>query len=122
MERDETYIKAATERLKLIALGAPEDLNVTRSKKEEPRVPFGQVVEAGFIRPGDTLVSPDGKRRARVRPDGSLLFGDLSGSIHRMGAAAMGATACNGWTYWHIETDTGRTPIDLFRREIRLTL
>ena len=82
-------------------------------------MPFGQVVEAGFIHPGDTLVSPDGKRRARVRPDGSLSFGDLTGSIHRMGAAAMGATACNGWTYWHIERDTGRVPIDLFRREIR---
>ncbi|KAF0179512.1 MAG: modification methylase [Alphaproteobacteria bacterium] len=122
MERDETYIRAAEERLKMIAPGAPEDLKITRSRKEEPRVPFGQVVEAGFIHPGDTLVSPDGKRRARVRPDGSLSFGDQTGSIHRMGAAAMGATACNGWTYWHIETDNGRAPIDLFRREIRLTL
>jgi modification methylase len=54
-----------------------------------------------------------------VRPDGSLSFGEQTGSIHRMGAAAMGATACNGWTYWHIERDTGRVPIDLFRREIR---
>ena len=119
IERDRDYAAAARERIASVAAGAAEDLAVTRSKKEEPRVPFGQVVEAGFIHPGDTLVSPDGKRRARVRPDGSLSFGDLTGSIHRMGAAAMGATACNGWTYWHIERDTGRVPIDLFRREIR---
>lgn len=118
-ERDAGYVKAATQRLAEIAPGAADDLTITRSKKEEPRIPFGQVVEAGFIRPGDTLVSPDGKRRARVRPDGSLAYDGQTGSIHRMGAAAMGATACNGWTYWHIETDTGRAPIDLFRRELR---
>ncbi len=119
LERDPAYVAAAQARIDGVAAGSAEDLAVTRSKKDEPRIPFGQVVEAGFIRPGDTLVSPDGKRRARVRPDGSLAFGDLSGSIHRMGAAAMGATACNGWTYWHIERDTGRVPIDLFRREMR---
>jgi modification methylase len=119
IERDPAYVQAAEARLVGIAPGSSEDLAVTRSKKDEPRIPFGQVVEAGFIRPGDTLVSPDGKRRARVRADGSLAFGDQTGSIHRMGAAAMGATACNGWTYWHIERDTGRVPIDLFRREMR---
>jgi modification methylase len=119
IERDATYVKAATKRIADVAPGSAADLGVTRSKKEEPRIPFGQIVEAGFIRPGDTLVSICGKRRARVRADGSLAFGDLTGSIHRMGAAAMGATACNGWTYWHIERDTGKIPIDLFRREMR---
>ena len=59
---------------------------VTRSKKEEPRVPFGQIVEAGFVRPGDMLVSPDGRAQARVRADGSLALGDITGSIHRIGA------------------------------------
>jgi modification methylase len=122
IERDPAYIKAARKRLRDVAPAAAADLKVTRSKKEEPRVPFGQIIEAGFIRPGDTLVSADGRTRARVRVDGSLAVGDETGSIHRMGAVAMGAPSCNGWAYWHLETDQGPKSIDLFRREIRSQL
>ena len=41
------------------------------------------------------------------------------GSIHRIGAIAADAPACNGWTFWSLETKQGPKPIDLFRREIR---
>ncbi|HEX8902363.1 site-specific DNA-methyltransferase [Vitreimonas sp.] len=118
IERDETYIAGAKARLKKITPAAPEDLAVTRSKKEEPRVPFGQVIEAGHIHPGDWLVAPNGKR-ARVRADGSLAYGDVTGSIHRVGAVVSDAPACNGWTFWSLETKQGPKSIDLFRREIR---
>ena len=119
IERDAAYVKVARRRLEEVAPIAAQDLAVTRSKKEEPRVPFGQIIEAGYIRPGDTLVSLDGRTRARVRADGSLAVGEETGSIHRMGAVAMGAPSCNGWTYWRLETDQGLKSIDLFRREIR---
>jgi modification methylase len=83
-------------------------------------VPFGQIIEAGFLRPGDILVSPDRKHKARIRADGSLAFKEETGSIHRIGAVATNAPACNGWTFWHVETaDQGLKSIDLFRREIR---
>ncbi len=96
---------------------------VTRSKKEEPRVPFGQIIEAGLLHPGAELVSPDRRHRARIRADGSLAIGDMTGSIHRMGAHVTGAPACNGWTFWSVETqDQGLKSIDLFRREIRLQM
>ncbi len=36
-----------------------------------------------------------------------------------MGAAAQGLDACNGWTYWHIETNKGLKPIDVLRAEFR---
>jgi modification methylase len=118
IERDTDYAEAARARLKKVKPAAIEDLAVTRSKKEEPRVPFGQVIEAGFIHPGAWLVAPNGKR-ARVRADGSLALGEATGSIHRMGALACDAPACNGWTFWSLETKQGPKPIDLFRREIR---
>jgi modification methylase len=121
-ERDPTYAAAARARLKEVKPMAAEDLRITGSKKAEPRVPFGQILEAGFVNPGDTLVSPDGRWRARVRADGSLAVGDMTGSIHRVGAAVLEAPACNGWTFWHIDTDTGRKPIDHFRRELRQAL
>ncbi|MFN3482916.1 MAG: site-specific DNA-methyltransferase, partial [Rhabdaerophilum calidifontis] len=73
--------------------------------------------EHGFVNAGDYLISPDGRARARVRADGSIVFRDAAGSIHRVGAIAAGAPACNGWTFWTLERDG--VPIDLFRREIR---
>lgn len=118
IERERQYAEAARARLKTISAAAIEDLAITRSKREEPRVPFGQVIEAGFIHPGAWLVAPNGKR-ARVRADGSLALGEATGSIHRIGAIAAEAPACNGWTFWSLETREGPKPIDLFRREIR---
>jgi modification methylase len=120
IEREAPYAQAARARLAATLAAEAEDLVVTRSKKDEPRVPFGQVIEAGFVRPGDTLISPDGRHRARVRADGSIVIGDVAGSIHRIGAYAANAPACNGWTFWHLERqDQGPMSIDLFRREIR---
>ncbi len=58
--------------------------------------------------------------KARVRADGSLARGNLTGSIHRIGALAQGTEACNGWTYWHIEDKQGGlTSIDSLRTEVR---
>lgn len=119
IERDASYAAAARTRLKKITAVAPEDLEVTRSKKEEPRVPFGQIIEAGMIRPGDMLVAPNGKK-ARVRADGSLVVGEFSGSIHRAGAHVSNAPACNGWTFWsHVDAKGRQTCIDLYRKQVR---
>ncbi len=112
-------LKLARERISKIVPMAPGDLEVTGSKKSEPRVPFGQVLEAGLLSPGDTLYCPKGERVARVRADGSLVIGDLSGSIHKVGAMVQSAPACNGWTYWHFKTDKGLAPIDVLRSKIR---
>ncbi|MGE3249486.1 MAG: site-specific DNA-methyltransferase [Hyphomonadaceae bacterium] len=120
IERDKGYVKAAKKRIAAIDPAAPENLVVAKSKKEEPRVPFGLLIEQGFINPGDMLVSPDGRIKARVRADGSLAIGEFVGSIHRAGAHATNAPACNGWTFWHRQTaDRGLESIDLFRRAIR---
>ena len=56
---------------------------------------------------------------ARVRADGSLVSGSMTGSIHKLGALLENAPACNGWTYWRFKTDTGLRPIDALRAEIR---
>jgi modification methylase len=48
-----------------------------------------------------------------------LALGEATGSIHRIGALAANAPACNGWTFWDVETKQGRTSIDILRREIR---
>jgi modification methylase len=119
IERDETYADVAEKRIKAVIPAAPEDLAVMGSKRNEPKVPFGALVEAGLLRPGDRLYCPKGEREARVRADGSLVSGELSGSIHKMGALFENAPACNGWTYWRFKSDQGLRSIDALRAEIR---
>jgi modification methylase len=119
IEQDEKYVAVARARIAQVIPTAPENLAVTGSKKAEPRIPFGQVLEAGLLSPGDELYCPKGLRRASVRPDGSLVAGELSGSIHKLGAMLDHAPACNGWTFWHMKTDRGLAPIDALRAKIR---
>jgi len=119
IEREPAYAAAAEARIAGVRPSAPEDLAVTGSKKAEPRVPFGQLVEAGLLREGDVLWCPKGRRQARVRADGSLVSGAMSGSIHKLGALLEQAPACNGWTYWRYRTDRGLAPIDELRTQVR---
>ena len=122
IERESEYVALARERIARVQPVAPEDLQVPGSRRAEPRVPFGQILEAGLLRPGDVLYCPKGERSARVRADGSLVLGDLTGSIHKVGAMVQSAPACNGWTYWHFRTDKGLTPIDVLRTQVRSRL
>jgi modification methylase len=122
IERDQRYVAVARERIAKVTPAAPEDIEVTGSKRAEPRVAFGQIVEAGLLRPGDVLYGPRGQHAARVRADGSLALGDLAGSIHKLGAMVQSQPACNGWTYWHFKTDRGLAPIDVLRAQVRASL
>jgi modification methylase len=119
IERDPGYAKLARERIAMVEPAPPAELQVTRSGRAEPRVPFGAVVERGLLSPGDVLLSPDGLHAARVRADGSIATGTLAGSIHQVGAGVMRAEACNGWTFWRFQTDAGLVPIDVLRQKIR---
>jgi modification methylase len=119
IERDEAYAALARKRIDEVVPAGPEDLKVTGSKKAEPRVAFGSLVEAGLLRPGDRLFCPKGEREARVRADGSLIAGEFTGSIHKMGALMENAPACNGWTYWRFKSDRGLQPIDVLRAQVR---
>jgi modification methylase len=122
IEREADYVKLAKARIAKVTPATAAELAVTGSKKSEPRVPFGQIVEAGLLRPGDVLYGPGGQNAARVRADGSLVVGDLSGSIHKVGAMVQSQPACNGWTYWHFKTDKGLAPIDVLRAKVRSQL
>ena len=119
IEREESYAEVARERISKVVPVAEPDLMVTGSKKSEVKVPFGQIVEAGLLNPGDTLWCPKGKQAAKVRADGSLAIGEWTGSIHKVGALVQSAPACNGWTYWHFRSDKGLAPIDVLRTRVR---
>jgi modification methylase len=122
IEREEGYAKIAAERIARVIPATAAEMVITGSKKSEPRIPFGQILEAGLLRAGDDLFCPKGRLAAKVRSDGSLVSGELSGSIHKVGAMVQSAPACNGWTYWHFRTDAGLAPIDVLRAKVRAQL
>ena len=118
IEREATYRDAATKRLEKVRPLDRAALETTTSKRAEPRIPFGQLIERGLLRPGEMLVSPRGKA-AKVRVDGSLVSAEHRGSIHQVGAALEGAPSCNGWTYWQFKRDGKLIPIDILRQQLR---
>ncbi|MGB0659651.1 MAG: site-specific DNA-methyltransferase [Mangrovicoccus sp.] len=122
IEREEGYAKLAAKRIDKVRRLEKASLEVSQSKRAQPRVPFGQLVERGLLRPGEILTSPSGKT-AKVRADGTLVASgasDVKGSIHQVGAALEGAPSCNGWTYWSYSTDKNqKVSIDVLRQQIR---
>ncbi|MEE4187791.1 MAG: site-specific DNA-methyltransferase [Roseobacter sp.] len=118
IEREEAYRKVAEKRIAKVRKFDREALQVSTSKRAEPRVPFGQLVERGMLRPGEELYSPRGQV-AKVRADGTLIGNDVKGSIHQVGAHLEGAPSCNGWTYWTFKREGQLVPIDVLRQQIR---
>ncbi|WP_142848892.1 DNA methyltransferase [Telmatospirillum sp. J64-1] len=123
IERDPAYIAAAQQRIDQVTPIEDMKLLLTPSKRSEPRVPFGQVLERGLLRPGDMLWG--GERRlwsAQVAADGTIISANHRGSIHKVGAAVQGAAACNGWTFWHFQQGEEFPAIDVLRQMIRAEL
>ncbi|WP_420396627.1 site-specific DNA-methyltransferase [Nioella sp.] len=121
IEREAAYRDVAEKRLKSIRRFDRTSLEVTTSKRAEPRIPFGQLVERGLLNPGEELVSPRGKV-AKIRADGTLVVSNTKGSIHQVGAKLEGAPSCNGWTYWHFRREGKTVPIDILRQQVRSEL
>ncbi len=119
IEREAAYREVAAKRLSNIRKFDRQSLEVSTSKRAEPRVPFGQLVERGMLSPGEKLYALNGRGAAKIRADGTLIAHDTRGSIHQVGAALEGAPSCNGWTYWGFRKEGKTIPIDLLRQQIR---
>ena len=122
IERDPAYIDLARKRISAVQAVAERELLITPSKREEPRIPFGWLVERGLLEPGAVLHSFNGRWTAKVRADGTLISADHRGSIHQVGAAVQGAPACNGWAFWCYKVDGQLVSIDPLRAQVRAEL
>ena len=127
LERDKTYARHAERRIASIDPAAGSEYLSTLSKREEPRIPFGIILERGLLKPGQYLSDERQRHRARVKADATLQVepkqgsDNIIGSIHKVGALVQGLPACNGWTFWCYDSDgRGRlAPIDLLRQRVR---
>jgi len=119
IEREESYIAAAQARIAAVSPLGKAELEVLRGKKAELRVAFLSVIEAGLLQAGQAVYDKKRERAALVRADGTLVYKNRAGSIHKVGSWAQGLETCNGWTFWHYEEQGRLQPIDILRSKIR---
>jgi modification methylase len=119
IERDRGYVSAARARIAAVEPLPEAVLAPFLTAREAPRVPFSALIERGLVKAGQRLFDARRRHTALVRADGALALGNVVGSIHRVGAIAQGLEACNGWTFWHVETGGALAPIDTLRAQVR---
>jgi modification methylase len=122
IEQDKGYVDLATDRLASITPIIEDSLIETAEKRALPRIPFGALLEGGWLKTGDALYDTKRRFTARVRTDGSLITDDKkTGSIHSLGAQLQDQASCNGWQFWYIERAGELISIDSLRTEVRGT-
>lgn len=84
-EKEPFYIQVANDRLARIKpINKP--LLEYRIEKRKPKVPFGNLIEKGYVKIGENLFSKDGKISAQVLADSSISYNGEVGSIHKVSA------------------------------------
>ncbi len=120
IERDPAYIEVARARIAAIPTPTTADtLFATPNPRKLPRLPFGRLLEAGLLQPGQKLfLRKSGEIFAQVRADGLLEYNQQRASIHAL-ARDLANGPANGWEVWHYEQDGQRYPIDRLRQQLR---
>lgn len=122
IESNKQYAQSARLRIAHMKTVPSPALETMRSKRTEPRVPFGTIIELGILNAGSPLYDENKRVRAEIKADGSIQLPGMHGSIHRVGAMVQGKAACNGWTFWHFENKGTLAPIDLLRETAKVKL
>jgi modification methylase len=116
IEREKRYVEVARARIDSTLELDESAMKVMASRSTQPKLPFGTLVASGAVLPGTILTDAKRRWQARVLADASVEHGGQQGSIHKIGAAVQGSPACNGWTFWHVEGESGLKPLDTLRQ------
>ena len=121
IERDRKYVKIAQKRIDAVEQSPAEALTLPE-KRNQVRVPFGALLEAGLLVPGQTLFFKENKSiRVVILSNGHLKYKEQVGSIHSL-AKALAGDAVNGWDMWLYKEDGKLKVIDDLREKIRTPL
>jgi modification methylase len=119
IERDENYIRVAKERIEAVEPVPLESIKLPERRKE-PRIPFGSLLEAGLLQPGQTLWFAKGESpTAVILANGKIQCGEKIDSIHGM-AKWLTNSPANGWDSWLYENrDDKKVSINQLRETVR---
>ncbi len=119
IEQDKRYAQVAWERIQKEPVPSQAaDTYTSPQPRKKPRIPFGALVECGFLQAGQEIYF-EGRldQAAIVQADGSIRYRNHAGSIHQVGRQIHGAP-CNGWVSWYYQhPESGElSPIDSLRQ------
>jgi DNA modification methylase len=122
IELSPEYVELARTRIASIPDAPLRDAElVTKSKRDAPRVSFGQLIEARYLSVGQKVFSKDRRITATIKADAHLVWNGQAGSIHHIAALAQSKPAFNGWEYWYCEDPTSTlVSIDELREKYRI--
>lgn len=112
IEREAEYIRVAEERLSQVQPLSDENAVYAlegRAPAKTQRLPFGRLLEAGLLQPGQSLYyRGERAQAAQVRADGRLMLDGLCASIHGLASQLSGGAPANGWLTWYYEDENQR--------------
>ena len=122
IERDETYIDIARTRINSVKPAPNGAINLPDIRRL-PKVPFGKLLEAGLLQPGQTLYFIHNDITAIILADGRVKSGEFVGSIHGVAKSLSNGAPANGWDCWLFEDVSGSwLPINHLREQIRVQM
>ena len=120
IERDKKYVKVAQKRIDAVVQSPAEALTLPE-KRNQARIPFGALLEAGLLSAGQTLFFKEDKSISVViLSNGHLKYKGQVGSIHSM-AKSLAGGAVNGWDMWLYKENGKLIVIDELREKIRVS-
>jgi site-specific DNA-methyltransferase (adenine-specific) len=119
IERDKNYVEVAKQRIESIEPAPLEAVELV-NLRHQTRVPFGSLLEASLLRPGQMLYFLRKGITATILADGRIRCGELTGSIHGVAKSLSNGAPANGWDCWFFENGDGeRVLIDELRQQLR---
>ncbi len=100
IEKEESYIKAATERINHVNLDFDLDIINNTFDVKPPRISIKQLIDLGFLTVGQNLYSKDKKHSAEICSNGNVLADNFESSIHKVSAKFLNKSNNNGWDYF----------------------
>ena len=120
IEQDKKYVKVAQKRIDAVTEADSEALKVEKPK--QARVPFGALIESGYLSVGQSLFFAKDGTRAKILSNGHIKCGDVTGSIHGVAKALMNGAPVNGWDVWYYKDKKDKRHIlDDLRKKYRET-
>ena len=118
IERDKKYVKLAQKRIDMVVKSDSEAIEVEKPK--QPRVPFGTLIECGYLLPGQSLFFAKNGKKAKILSNGHIKCGDIIGSIHGVARALLDGAPVNGWDVWYYKDEKGvRQLLNTLRNKYR---
>lgn len=102
IEREADYVRLAEARIaEIVPPLVPDEMLPPPLDRPKLKIPFGMLLEQGFLQPGAELRLDRTEHIGVVMDDGTLACNGYRGSIHKVGAQCLNKPSCNGWEHWY---------------------